>query len=107
MRNDLLNTACCVRIDKREGYKTAQKTPKGTKSEPKSRLLCEVVLSDAVGRCQGVEKVDVGPVGDPKEAQNKVKTLQKRRSQPLSQRLKRARRSFSTRWCILGSLVLA
>src|SRR3712207_8218010 len=52
---------------------------------------------------QAVEKVVVGPVGGPKDAQNKVKTLQKRRIQPLNQRLKRARRSFSTRWGILGS----
>ena len=46
---------------------------------------------------QPVEKVVVGPVGGPKEARNKGKTLRKRRFQPLVQRLKRARRSFSTR----------
>jgi hypothetical protein len=44
-----------------------------------------------------VEKVVVGPVGGPKDAQNKVKTLRKRRFQPLNQGLKRAQRSFSTR----------
>ena len=49
---------------------------------------------------QPVEKVDVGLVGGPKEARNKAKTLRKRRFQPLVQRLKRARRSFSTRWTL-------
>ena len=37
---------------------------------------------------QRVEKVIVGPVGGPKEARNKAKTLRKRRFQPLVQRLK-------------------
>jgi hypothetical protein len=44
-----------------------------------------------------VEKVDAGLFGGPRETRNKAKTLRKRRSQPLSQGLKRARRSFSTR----------
>jgi hypothetical protein len=46
MRNDLLNTARRGRIEKRKGYKAAQKTPKGTQ---KLRPLSEVVLSAAVG----------------------------------------------------------
>ena len=37
---------------------------------------------------QPVEKVDVGPVGGPKELQNKAKTLRIHRFQPLVQRLK-------------------
>src|SRR3712207_5153509 len=52
---------------------------------------------------QPVEKVVVGPVGGPKEARNKAKTLRKRRFQPLLQTLKRARRSFSTRWIVLDT----
>jgi transposase len=45
----------------------------------------------------------IGPVGGPKEARNKAKTLRKRRFQPRTRGLKRARRSFSTRWGFLGS----
>jgi hypothetical protein len=56
---------------------------------------------------QPVEKVVVGPVGSPKEARNKAKTLRKRRFQLLVRGLKRARRSFSTRWPLLGSSVNA
>jgi hypothetical protein len=56
------------------------------------------------GRGQPVEKVVVGPVGGPKGARNKAKTLRKRRFQPPLQRLKRAQRSFSTRWGVLGYL---
>ena len=46
MRNDLLNPARRAHIQKRKGYKDAQKTPKGAQ---KPRPLSEVVLSDAVG----------------------------------------------------------
>src|SRR3712207_5887915 len=38
-----------------------------------------------------------------KRARNKAKTLRKRRFQPLNQGLKRARRSFSTGWGVLGN----
>jgi hypothetical protein len=55
---------------------------------------------------QAVEKVVVGPAGGPIEARNKAKTLQKRRFQPLVQRLKRALRSFSTRWVVFDTIVL-
>jgi hypothetical protein len=57
-------------------------------------------ISDAVGVGQRVEKVVVGLVGGPKVVRNKVETLRKRRFQPLVQRLKSARRSFSTRWFV-------
>jgi hypothetical protein len=46
---------------------------------------------------QRVEKVVVGPVGGPKELENKAKTLRERRFQPLNRGQKRVRRSFSTR----------
>jgi hypothetical protein len=52
---------------------------------------------------QRVEKVVVGPVGDPQELEIKAKTLQKRRFQPLNRGQKRARRSFSTRWDVYGT----
>ena len=47
-------------------------------------------------RGQPVEKVVVGQVGSPREPENKAKTLQKRRIQPLNRGQKGARRSFST-----------
>ena len=56
---------------------------------------------------QRVEKVYVGPVGGPKGARNKVKTLRKRRFQPLVQTLKRARRCFSTRWFVFDTVINA
>ena len=46
MRNVLLNTARCARIEERKGYEDAQKTLKGTQ---KPWPLSEAVLSDAVG----------------------------------------------------------
>src|SRR5215212_8206580 len=52
-------------------------------------------------RGQPVEKVVVGPVGSPRESENKSKTLRIRRIRPPNRRYKRARRSFSTRWGIL------
>src|SRR5215204_4805187 len=45
-----------------------------------------------------VEKVGVGPVGGPREPENEVKTLRKRRIQPLNRGQKRVRRGFSTGW---------
>jgi hypothetical protein len=59
-----------------------------------------MIVSTVPKRNQPVEKVAVGPVGGPKEARNKAKILRKRRFQPLVQTLKRARRSFSTRWVV-------
>src|SRR5215208_3010009 len=47
-----------------------------------------------------VEKVVVGPVGSPRESENKAKTLPKRRIQPLNRGQKRAQRSFSTGCCV-------
>ena len=47
--------------------------------------------------CQPVEKVVVGSVGGPKQAQNKAKTLRNRRFQFRNWGLKRAQRSVSTR----------
>jgi hypothetical protein len=61
------------------------------------------LFTEVPRRGQPVEKVDVGPVGGPKEARNKAKTLREQHIQPLNQGLKRARRSFSTRWGVLGS----
>src|SRR5215207_5078565 len=52
-----------------------------------------------------VEKVGVGPVGGPREPENKAKTLRKRRIQPLNRGQKRARRGFSTGWLLPGSPV--
>ncbi len=52
-----------------------------------------------------VEKVVVGPAGGPKVVRNKAETLRKRRFQPLVQRQKRARRSFSTRCHLPGTSV--
>src|SRR3712207_8271153 len=39
-------------------------------------------------------------------SRNKAKTLRKRRFQPLVQRLNSARRSFSTRWIVFGTVIL-
>jgi hypothetical protein len=47
-------------------------------------------------RPQPVEKVVVGPDGNPGEPKNKAKTLRKRCIQPLNQEQKRAHRGFST-----------
>ena len=78
------------------------------RSEPLA-VLRRCPMHDLVFRLrrilQPVEKVDVGPVGGPREAQNKAKTLQKRRFQPLVQRLKRARWSFSTGCLLLRTSV--
>src|SRR5215216_826908 len=60
---------------------------------------------DLPRRPQPVEKVGVGPVGGPREPENKAKTLRKRRIQPLNRGQKRARRGFSTGWSFLGSLI--
>jgi hypothetical protein len=43
---------------------------------------------------QPVEKVLVGPVGGPRKPENKAKTPQKQRIQPLNRGQKRARRGF-------------
>jgi hypothetical protein len=54
---------------------------------------------------QAVEKVIVSPVGGPKVAGNKAKTLRKGVFQPLNRGQKGARRSFSIRWLLPGTLV--
>src|SRR5918995_6375489 len=55
---------------------------------------------------QVVEKVAVGPVGSSRQAQNTSKPVPKHYStgvfSPLNRAQTMARRSFSTRWCILG-----
>jgi hypothetical protein len=66
-------------------------------------LLSQLLDTEGPRVYQRVEKVDVGPVGGPKEARNKAKILQKRRFLPLNRGQKRARRSFSTRCYVLGS----
>ena len=53
-----------------------------------------IYVSDAVGRGQAVEKVIVRPVGGPKVARNKAKTLRNGVFQPLNRGQKGARRSF-------------
>src|SRR5919107_6173821 len=45
---------------------------------------------------QPVEKVVVGPIGGPREPENKAETLPKRRIRPPNRAPERARRSFST-----------
>jgi hypothetical protein len=55
------------------------------------------------GRYQAVEEVIVNPVGGPKVARNKAKTLRNGVFQPLNRALKGARSSLSTRWDVLGS----
>jgi hypothetical protein len=68
------------------------------------KMTCpQAIFTPVLRRGQRVEKVVVGPLSDPKEPENKAKTLQRRRFQPLDRELKRARRSFSTRWGLLGS----
>jgi hypothetical protein len=62
-----------------------------------------LLFSGVRGRGQRVEKVGVSPVGDPREPENKAKTLQERRIWPLNRGQKRARRGFSTRWVVLRS----
>jgi hypothetical protein len=42
------------------------------------------LVYELLRRPQRVEKVVIGPVGGPKELENKAKTLQKRRFQPLN-----------------------
>ena len=64
-------------------------------------------MGDGPKTPEPVEKVVVGPAGGPKVVRNKVETLRKRRFQPLVQRLKRARRSFSTRWTVPYSITYA
>jgi hypothetical protein len=54
---------------------------------------------------QAVEKVIVSPVGGPKVARNKAKTLRNGAFQPLNRGLKGARRSFSTRCSLPRTLV--
>src|SRR5215207_5258840 len=66
----------------------------------RERRKAEVQLR---GTPQPVEKVVVGPVGSPKEPENKSKTLRKQRIRPPNRGHNRARRSFSTRWGILGN----
>ncbi len=69
MRNDLLNTVLAARIEERKGYKEAQKRLKRRRRHPKSRPLCQAVLSDAVGQAKGgglpsmVEAVVRGLIG--------------------------------------------
>jgi hypothetical protein len=62
------------------------------------RHRSEGLFAQVPRRGQAVEKVVVEPVGGPKEAQNKAKTLHKGRFQTLNRELKRAHRTFSTRW---------
>jgi hypothetical protein len=61
------------------------------------------IFNEVLRILQPVEKVVVGPVGSPREPENKSKTLRKRRIRPPNRRNKRARWSFSTRWSILRS----
>jgi hypothetical protein len=61
------------------------------------------LFTEVPGIGQPVEKVVVGQVGSPREPENKAKTLQKRRIQPLNRGQKGARRSFSTGWGVLRS----
>jgi hypothetical protein len=49
---------------------------------PRSRPPGTSRLSEAVGITQRVEKVDVGPVGGPREPQNKAETLPRQRNRP-------------------------
>jgi hypothetical protein len=56
------------------------------------------IFNEVLRILQPVEKVVVGPVGSPREPENKSKTLRKRRIRLPNRGHKRARRSFSTRW---------
>ena len=68
MRNDLLNTLPVAGVLRGERVtKMLKVTPRGSH---KSRLLSEVVLTDAVGTIEPVEKVGVRPVESPKQNQN-------------------------------------
>src|SRR5215216_6050122 len=72
--------------------------PKGSPRPPQDTPGCRLtpLFTGVRGRGQPVEKVGVGPVGGPREPENKAKTLRKRRIQPLNRGQKRARRGFST-----------
>jgi hypothetical protein len=61
------------------------------------------LFSGVRGRGQPVEKVGVVQVGGSREFENRTKTPQLRRIRSLDRGPMRARRSFSTGWCILGS----
>jgi hypothetical protein len=57
---------------------------------------CQGYFTPVPRRCQRVEKVDVGPVGGPKEARNEANTLQERRFQLLNQVQKGAKGFFNS-----------
>src|SRR5215204_2616860 len=67
-----------------------------------SQPMCSIIVlfTGVRRRGQPVEKVGIGPVGGPREPQNKAETLRKRCIRPLNRRQKRARRGFSTGWGI-------